>query len=586
MVYYESFYGGNPSSLEKSYEKTFGKPLSLKELGTVTNAQTANQVDAISKSLSTGLKTIEVNMLAPEIIEAIPKQHLKDIGKMAEMAKANLTVHGLMAEPSGFTQQGWNDLVRKQTEDHMFHSIASAHEISPKENINVTFHSSASLPKAEVIDPKTGDVLEMYVVNKDSKQIVPLKREEEYLLGRKEAEIGKLTTREVADRLKSLNNTQWHDQTFPIVHQMKDADELLMTAAAYSQQKNPELAEDMLKKGNAIVDNISAHIPTLFDKALKFDKSETAQKALQSYAKQWREFNEEMRAHLQKEDKSVESNLQMAMKEAQLVKHGAMLLAETHPDFYQPLNEFAIDQSSETFSNLALKSYKEFKGNSPVISIENPPASMALSTGKELRELVDESKKKFVEKAVKGGLMSKGEAEETANKLIGATWDVGHINMLRKYGYEEKHLLAEAEKIKPVLKHMHLSDNFGFEHGELPMGMGNVPIAKMLKTLGKEGESAKKIIEAASWMQHHSMQGAINPIKPTLELAGNPIYASQGGPTWSQYSNVAAPYFAGYGTILPEQHFSLYGSGFATLPAELGGQMQGRQSRFAGTPNA
>jgi len=29
----------------------------------------------------------------------------------------------------------------------------------------------------------------------------------------------------------------------------------------------------------------------------------------------------------------------------------------------------------------------------------------------------------------------------------------------------------------------------------------------------------------------------------------------------------------------------MYGGGFATLPAELGGQMQNRQSRFAGTPN-
>ena len=34
-----------------------------------------------------------------------------------------------------------------------------------------------------------------------------------------------------------------------------------------------------------------------------------------------------------------------------------------------------------------------------------------------------------------------------AKKLIGATWDVGHIHMLRKYGYTEKEIVEEAKKI-------------------------------------------------------------------------------------------------------------------------------------------
>jgi hypothetical protein len=35
--------------------------------------------------------------------------------------------------------------------------------------------------------------------------------------------------------------------------------------------------------------------------------------------------------------------------------------------------------------------------------------------------------------------------------------------------------------------------------------------------------------------------------------------------------------------MLPEQHFSMYGSGFSTLPAEVGGEAKGR-SRLSGTP--
>jgi hypothetical protein len=36
---------------------------------------------------------------------------------------------------------------------------------------------------------------------------------------------------------------------------------------------------------------------------------------------------------------------------------------------------------------------------------------------------------------------------------------------------------------------------------------------------------------------------------------------------------------------LPEKHFSTYGTGFSSLPEELGGQIPGTQSRFSGTQN-
>ena len=76
--------------------------------------------------------------------------------------------------------------------------------------------------------------------------------------------------------------------------------------------------------------------------------------------------------------------------------------------------------------------------------------------------------------------------------------------MLRKYGYNEQDIVKESEKIAPLLKHIHLSDNFGFEHTELPMGMGNVPIKQIMEKLGDKGFEARKVIEAAGWWQHLS----------------------------------------------------------------------------------
>jgi len=57
-------------------------------------------------------------------------------------------------------------------------------------------------------------------------------------------------------------------------------------------------------------------------------------------------------------------------------------------------------------------------------------------------------------------------------------------------------------------------------------------------------------------------------------------------PYWNHAWNKMGNYFSGYGTTLPEQHFSMYGIGFSNLPTELGGQVQQKGSRFSGTPNA
>ena len=44
-------------------------------------------------------------------------------------------------------------------------------------------------------------------------------------------------------------------------------------------------------------------------------------------------------------------------------------------------------------------------------------------------------------------------------------------------------------------------------------------------------------------------------------------------------------YFSGHGPINPAVHHNVYGSGFAALPMELGGEIPGSQNRFSGTPN-
>ena len=145
----------------------------------------------------------------------------------------------------------------------------------------------------------------------------------------------------------------------------------------------------------------------------------------------------------------IEKNPEKMKKFADMIEEGVKVFSRIKsPHLFQPLNNFLIEKNSETFSNVALNAYKKFGNNAPIVSIENPPAGTALSKGQEIKELIEKSREKLRDKLMKEKSLSKSEAEKAAEKLIGATWDVGHINMLRKYGYDKGDIVKETEIIK------------------------------------------------------------------------------------------------------------------------------------------
>ena len=152
--------------------------------------------------------------------------------------------------------------------------------------------------------------------------------------------------------------------------------------------------------------------------------------------------------------------------------------------------------------------------------------------------------------------------------------------MIRKFGYEAKDVVKETKIIAPYVKHVHLSDNFGLEHTELPMGMGNVPTKKMMGLIDKYNKQAKKIVETGGpWYQFFQR----SPLRDTFEAFGTPVFGDTTGPYWNQISSTTGGYGVGFGNILPDVNFQTYGAGFSNLPPELGGQMGGR-SRMSGAP--
>ena len=327
-------------------------------------------------------------------------------------------------------------------------------------------------------------------------------------------------------------------------------------------------AYNSLMAAENYLQDVNQHANYLFSKAYKYGTDEQKNEL--------KKLNEKFKSEIEKG-----GNNMFSQAEAMENLLNELKKPMYTPKMWVPLEKFATEKSAESFGNAAWKTYKDLKGkNVPILTIENPPAGFALSTGKDVANVVEASRKKFIENAVQGGL-SEGEARNQSEKLIGATWDVGHINMLRKFGYSEKEIIEEAKHVAPLLKHVHLSDNFGFEHTELPMGMGNVPLKEIMEKLGQKGYDARKIIEAGHWWQHFRTP----PFQETLEAVGSPIYGMEMAPYWSQAPNLYQGYFGGYGQMLPQINYETFGAGFSRLPAELGGQVQGAQGgRMSGRP--
>ncbi|MGD9275930.1 MAG: hypothetical protein PVJ67_02045 [Candidatus Pacearchaeota archaeon] len=616
----KNIYQGGYSSLDpnKNSLSPSNYPVTAGQFGLTTDFRSANILKEVTDKLSSGVKHIEISPVEPSVFESIPKEHFKEVARQAKLVGATVTVHGSpQFEASGMTNQGFSELQREAVERQMQNVMDRAHDVNPDGSSPVVFHSSAGIPGSQYEWGKEGKgkTKELIIVNRETGKPGQLKPEKKFYPGGiyggmtegeikegvTEADIKRYKAGEISpekvfkeiplegdgkflapeDRINMLNHSEWDNSLNQILFNKERADEILqrnapkiahLEKARQEGKLNPQLlsqfpeqkaAYDHYKNAETYLHDTDQQLQALFSKAYEYG-DENQREALKIISKQYGEELKNSGQSIVGQSNAMQ-NLLHNLKNRRLA-----------PKMYESMEKFASDKSAETFANTAFAGYEKVrKGEwkaAPIIAIENPPAGGALSTGKELKMLIEKSHAKFIEKAKAEGI-SEREARKEAEKLIGATWDVGHINMIRKFGATKENVIQESEAIKPFVKHVHLSDNFGLEHTELPMGMGNVPIKEIMEKLGKEGFEAKKVIEAGNWWQHFQTA----PVQASLEAFGSGIYSMQMGPYWNQTAGLQQGYFSGYGQILPNTHFQMYGGGFsmASLPTELGGQMQG-----------
>ncbi|MBU2616310.1 MAG: hypothetical protein KKC19_04360, partial [Nanoarchaeota archaeon] len=544
-------YQGGYSSLSPPAGWTKDNYIRAGDLGMTTDPRNANILQEVSSKLSAGMKNIEVTAIQPEILDAIPHQHMKEVNRLSKLTGIDVSMHGPLIEASGVTQQGFSESERELAERKIAHALIRSRDLNPDGNIPVTFHSSSGLPGSQFLPPSEREKAKsgyrrMIAVERESGKMIPLEPEIQYYPDMKELkpeirkmieekrmprseikeehyteiplEKGKSYTPE--ERLKMVNGSTWDNQISQLFFNKERADEILEKNRPLIQHLMPDLKSGKLQKegitspeqaaawkhyqnAEKYLEDVHKQISSLFSKAYEYS-NDSQKQLLKGFSEQFK--------------KQVDGNNDPYIQ-AQAMNDLIHQLGNVSPEMYVPVEEFAVEKSGQTYGNAAFKAYKEFKGEHvPMMVIENPPAGGGLSTGEDIKNIVVASRNSFVDNAMKskkeGGLeMSEKDAKKQAEKLIGATWDVGHINMLRSQGYSSEDIVAETEKVAPYVKHVHLSDNFGMEHTELPMGMGNVPLKEMMEKLGKQGFEAKKVIEAAHWWQHMKS----SPFQESLE---------------------------------------------------------------------
>lgn len=583
-------YGGRYSSLNPETYSPHGiyaaTNFSGKKFGSST-IPIVNQLAQVNTVLSQGVIPIEAGVMDPKMFEQIPKQHFKEMSRAVKLAGSDMTWHAPLVEASGISsqhQQPWTESARLQAEKQLKAVVDRTAPLNETGGMSITFHGSVQVPGTEYIKTKEGVKTErVVVINQETGKMIPLEEEQKRYPGYvgEKLEKGKILLPE--KQIDDLNNTEWSNSISQLMHHKEDADLRIRENMGILPK---EMFIDLLQhpEKRRLLDPVHRNAWDRIVAARQF--LQDAQQGLNGmFNKAWKFGTEADKKLLEKASANFRKDLEQGfpiLRESEAIQNLAETLSGISPQIYKPVNEFALDKSADTFSNVALHGFKEFKDKAPVVNIENVFPGMAFTYSDEWKKLIEQSRNKFVQKAVEQGMLSESEAKAKAEKLIGATLDVGHLNTLKKKGFIDEDLIKEVEQIAPYVKHIHITDNFGSEDTHLPPGMGNVPIKEIMEKLKSEGvepENINKVLEAGGFIESFRE----SPIPYALEALGGQVY--EGGPYWSQASALSQSYSGGFGNMLPQIHYETFGAKFTNLPAELGGNIPGRQgSRLSGTP--
>src|SRR3989344_4034406 len=153
-------------------------------LGAPTSPQTANQIAEATARLNAGVLGVDLALIDERLFETVPKQHFKEIDRLMKITGAKATIHGPIIDLAGFTQQGWQEEFRRESERKINYYLDMAHEVDSQGNTPLNFHINTAM----IGEQKRKLSQEEYkrLSNEERKTVIPIQNG---LTGEKEYEV-------------------------------------------------------------------------------------------------------------------------------------------------------------------------------------------------------------------------------------------------------------------------------------------------------------------------------------------------------------------------------------------------------------
>ncbi len=180
------------------------------------------------------------------------------------------------------------------------------------------------------------------------------------------------------------------------------------------------------------------------------------------------------------------------------------------------LEEHGLEIISEAIAELGEYCLSKDDANPIRLTIENLalPQMFGSSTS-ELLQIIETSRKKLTLRLQERGYGS-SEGKRLARELIGATLDIGHLNLFRQHYHSDafnKWMILEVRELSKsgAIYNIHLSDNRGIDDSHLRISEGTVPIKEVLRILSDDDYKGYVVVEGT---------GSPGVIKHTFNLLG------------------------------------------------------------------
>src|SRR5574344_456569 len=176
-----NIYQGGYNSLDPNKGIYFtGFRSKAREIGSAINVATADQIGEINRVLNQGIVPLEMGAISPQVFDQIPKQHFKEIGRMAKLTGAKISIHAPIQEmePSGITQNGWSEDNRRAVERQLSEVVRKSFDVDSRGGVPITMHSTSL--EGPIYQFSNGEKTpqRIIVINQENSKMINLEKEE------------------------------------------------------------------------------------------------------------------------------------------------------------------------------------------------------------------------------------------------------------------------------------------------------------------------------------------------------------------------------------------------------------------------